>query len=117
MNLDQFSLYKLNKKTIRKPRQNNAYRDDWGKSVPDISLSRIALVTVDANQVAGALISSGIGSEATNVVAAPATVPAKTIKASLFSDASISPTKHSSPPKVNLKQKCELYPRKIQTFS
>jgi len=32
---------------------------------------------VDANTAGGALISSGIGKEATNVVAAPATVPAK----------------------------------------
>jgi hypothetical protein len=40
---------------------------------------------MDANAVAGALISSGIGNEATNVVAAPATVPDKTIRASLFS--------------------------------
>jgi hypothetical protein len=47
--------------------------------------SRIAPVTVDANAVAGALISSGIGNEATNVVAAPATVPDKTIRAYLFS--------------------------------
>ena len=50
---------------------------------------------MDANAAAGALISSGIGKEATNVVAAPATVPAKTIRASLFSDTSISSTKQN----------------------
>jgi hypothetical protein len=55
---------------------------------------------VDANAVAGALISKGIGKEATNVVAADATVPAKTIRASLFSDTSISSTKQNSPPKT-----------------
>jgi hypothetical protein len=56
-------------------------------------------VTVDANATSGALISSGIGKEATNVVAAPTTVPAKTIRASLFSDTSISSTKQNSPPR------------------
>jgi hypothetical protein len=48
-----------------------------------------------ALDAAGALISSGIGKEATNVAAAPATMPAKTIRASLFSDTSISSTKQN----------------------
>jgi hypothetical protein len=50
---------------------------------------------VDANAVAGKLISSGIGKEATNVVVAPATVPAKTIRASIFSDTYIVSTKQN----------------------
>jgi hypothetical protein len=50
---------------------------------------------VDAKATTGALISSGSGKEATNVVAVPATVPAKTIRASLFSDTSISSTKQT----------------------
>ena len=58
---------------------------------------------MDANAVAGALISSGIGKEATNVVAAPATVPAKTIRASLFSDTLSNQPNKSPPRSVNKK--------------
>jgi hypothetical protein len=80
---------------------NNRFQLETKKKKEDVyclltllfQYSRIAPVTVDANAVAGALISSGIGKEATNVVAAPATVPAKTIRASLFSDTSTSSTK------------------------
>jgi len=45
------------------------------------------------NATVGALISVGIGSGAMRVVVVPVAVPAKTIRASLFSDTSIELTK------------------------
>jgi len=50
---------------------------------------------VDVNAVVGALIYSEIGKEATNVVVAPATASAKTIRASIFSDTSVVSTKQN----------------------
>ena len=49
----------------------------------------------------GILISAGIGSAAIRVVVAPATVPARTIRASLFSDTSISSTKQVTSKRKN----------------
>ncbi len=44
----------------------------------------MVLVTIVASAMVGALISSEVGNEATNVVATPAIVPAKTIGVSCF---------------------------------
>ncbi len=70
---------------------------------------------MDANAAEGALISSGIDREATNVEARPQPCQPKRSKLP-YSQIPLSHQPNNSPPKVNLKQKCELNPRKIQTF-
>lgn len=63
----------------------------------------MVLVTIVASAMVGALISNEVGNEATNVVATPAIIPAKTIGVSCFRYPSFKPNK--SPQRKNKEEK------------